>query len=320
MDFCEGGAILILSASRRTDIPCYYSEWFVNRLKAGYALTRNPMNHAQLSKITLSPDVVDCIVFWTKDAANILPHLSSIDDMGYNYYFQFTLTPYDRSIEKNLRGKTEIEATFIELSRRIGKERILWRYDPIILNDALTIDYHKREFDRLCRKLSPFTRSVTISFVDTYAKLKTNLIREISANEIYELSAFIGQTAKEHGLCAKACCEKLDLSDFGIGRASCIDKEVIEKICGCQLKLSADKNQRDCCGCVESVDIGAYNTCLNECVYCYANSSVASAERRNKSHNPNGELLVGVAAGDEKITERKVKSNKVEQISLFQRR
>lgn len=218
---------MILSASRRTDIPCYYSEWFINRLKAGYALSRNPMNHAQLSKISLSPDVVDCIVFWTKDALNFMPHLTTIDDMGYKYYFQFTLTPYDSTIEKNLCDKADIENTFIKLSQTIGKERVLWRYDPIVVNDTLAVEYHKEQFARLCDKLHPYTESVTISFVDTYAKLKTNLIREITDDEIAELSAYIGQTAKNYGLTAKACCEKTDLTVYGIERASCIDKAVI---------------------------------------------------------------------------------------------
>ncbi len=130
---------MIVSASRRTDIPCYYSDWLINRLKEGFVLTRNPMNYSQVSRISLSPDVVDCIVFWTKDAKNIIPHLKIIDNMGYKYYFQFTLTPYDYTIEKNLRDKKDIVNTFIELSNLIGKERVLWRYDPIILNNRLSM-------------------------------------------------------------------------------------------------------------------------------------------------------------------------------------
>jgi hypothetical protein len=308
---------MILSASRRTDIPCYYSEWFINRLKAGYALSRNPMNHAQLSKISLSPDVVDCIVFWTKDALNFMPHLTTIDDMGYKYYFQFTLTPYDSTIEKNLCDKADIENTFIKLSQTIGKERVLWRYDPIVVNDTLAVEYHKEQFARLCDKLHPYTESVTVSFVDTYSKLKTNLIREITDEEITELSVYIGQTAKNYGLTAKACCEKTDLTVYGIERASCIDKAVIEKVCGYSLDLSADKNQRGGCGCMESIDIGTYNTCMNGCIYCYANDSTATTERRYNSHNPNSELLIGTVTDGEKTTERKVKSHKQEQIKLF---
>ena len=301
---------MILSASRRTDIPCYYSEWLVNRMKSGYVLTRNPMNSAQVSKIPLSPDVVDCIVFWTKDAANILPYLKIIDELGFRYYFQFTLTPYDNRVEKNLRDKADIENTFLELSKRIGKERVLWRYDPIILNDAINTDYHKNQFQRLCERLSPFTDSVTVSFVDTYKKLRTSLIRTITDDEIAELSEFIGQTAKDCGLTVKACCEKNNLTPYGIEKASCIDKAVIEKACGYPLDLSKDKNQRIGCGCMESIDIGMYNSCMNGCIYCYANNNPISVAKRFYSHDPSSELLIGTVADSEKITERKVNSKK----------
>lgn len=308
---------MILSASRRTDIPCYYSQWFMNRIRAGFLLTRNPMNHAQLSRITLSPDVVDCIVFWTKDAANILPHIDELDGRCYKYYFQFTLTPYGKDIELNLRPKAEIEDTFTVLSGRIGRERVVWRYDPIIVNEALTVNYHKAEFLRLCRKLSSFTDTVVISFVDMYPKLKSDVIRPVTTDEMMELSEYIGKTAKEYGLRAVACCEKDNLTKYGIERSSCLDRKRIGKICGCTFDFKSDKNQRDGCGCVESIDIGAYNTCLNGCIYCYANDSFTTTLRRHESHNPESELLIGTVVDGEKITDRKVKSNKEERIMLL---
>ena len=282
----------------------------MNRIRAGYVLIRNPMNHKQLSRLSLSPDIVDCIVFWTKDAANIIPHLDELDNSGYKYYFQFTLTPYGQDIEPNLRPKSEIEDTFIKLSNRIGKNRVVWRYDPIILNDKLNIGYHKTHFYRLCEKLSTYTDTVTMSFVDMYAKIKTPLIRTLTDEETSELSEFIGKTSKEFGLHAVACCEEDELTKYGIDRSSCIDKERIEKICNCSLNVKEDKNQRSGCGCVESVDIGAYNTCLNGCVYCYANDKLSSVKRRYDAHNTESELLVGAVADSEKITDRKVKSNK----------
>ncbi|ACV60982.1 Domain of unknown function DUF1848 [Desulfofarcimen acetoxidans DSM 771] len=301
---------MILSASRRTDIPCFYSDWFMNRIRAGYVLTRNPMNHAQLSRIPLSPEIVDCIVFWTKDAKNIMPHLGVLDGMGYKYCFQFTLTPYNRSLERNLRGKAEIEDTFIALSKQIGKKQIIWRYDPIILNSTLDIAYHRAQFERMCDKLADYTETLIISFVDIYTKLKTNLIREITPDEIIKLSKFIGKTAKAYGLSVVACCEKDSLIQYGIEKASCIDKIMLEKVCGCKLNILPDKNQRPGCGCMESVDIGAYNTCLNGCVYCYANGNPAVIERRYNSHNPQNELIIGTVADKEKIMERKVKSHR----------
>lgn len=297
---------MILSASRRTDIPCYYSEWFINRLKEGYVLTRNPMNHSQVSKIELSPDIIDCIVFWTKDAKNIMPYLKILESMKYNYCFQFTITPYGRNIEKNLREKAEIEDTFIALSNAIGKDRVSWRYDPIILNEDLTINYHKDKFERLCDKLYKNTGSVTISFVDLYKKLKTNIVRTICEIEMAELGEFIGQTAKKYGLTAKACCEKMDLTAFGIEKASCIDCTVIEKICGYKLDIKTDKNQRENCGCAESIDVGTYNTCKNGCVYCYANHCENSVEANMKMHNSNSEMLNDALKAGEKVKDRRI--------------
>ena len=308
---------MIVSASRRTDIPAYYTPWLMNRLRAGSVLMRNPMNHAQLSRVSLAPEVVDCIVFWTKDAANLLPHLDEIDRLGYRYYFQFTLTPYGRGIETNLRPKEEIENTFIELAKRIGKERIVWRYDPILLNEAVTVDDHRVQFRRMCEKLTPYADALTLSFVDIYPKLKSAPIRKLTDAEVAELAAFIGETAKEHGLPAAACCEAHDLAPYGIARASCIDKARIEKVLGYELDLPADPNQRPGCGCSQSIDIGAYNTCANGCVYCYANDSLASAKRRNEAHDPAGELLIGTVAPGETIVERAIRSNRKAQLGWF---
>lgn len=308
---------MILSASRRTDIPCYYAQWFMNRIRSGYVLTRNPMNPSQLSRLSLSPDIVDCIVFWTKDPQNIMPCLPELDQLGYHYYFQFTLTPYDQTLEQGLRAKAQLEDTFIQLSTRIGRERVVWRYDPIILNDQIDIAFHKAEFRRMCETLSPYTDTVVISFVDLYAKLKTTLLREITNEEIAELSRFIGRTAKEFGLHPAACCEQEDLTQYGIARSSCIDQKRIEKIIGCPLQITPDKNQREACGCCASVDIGAYNTCLNGCVYCYANTSRNAILRQIKQHDPKGELLIGGITEAEQPRERKAASNKVMQTSLF---
>lgn len=308
---------MILSASRRTDIPAFYSDWLMERLKAGYVLVRNPMNHAQISRITLSPDIVDCIVFWTKDPQNMLDKLPVLDKMGYRYYFQFTLTPYDKTIEKNLRDQTEIESTFIELSRDIGSERVIWRYDPIILNHQIDIAFHKEQFERLCEKLYPYTKTVIISFVDMYHKLKTNLIHEITIDEMIELSAFIGQTAAKYDLTARACCEAFDFTLYGIQQSHCIDAQLIERICGGALDIKQDKFQRANCGCVQSIDIGAYNTCVNGCVYCYANHSLSNAVKNYQQHDSQNELLMGTISNDTKIIERKVSSNIDGQIKLL---
>ena len=163
---------MIISVSRRTDIPAFYSEWFFNRLKAGEVLVRNPMNARQISKIKLTPDAVDGIVFWTKNPAPMLDRLYLLKD--YIYYFQFTLNAYGKEIESGVPSKNRfVIPTFQRLSDLIGPDRIVWRYDPIFLNETYTIDYHIYYFEKLARRLSPFTRKCTISFLDSYRNIES---------------------------------------------------------------------------------------------------------------------------------------------------
>ncbi|MEO2798907.1 DUF1848 family protein, partial [Flavonifractor plautii] len=159
---------MILSVSRRTDIPRWYSEWLLRRLRAGEVLVRNPYRPGQLRRVPLSPAVVDAIVFWTKDPAPLLPWLDELDGMGYRYLFQFTLTPYGPEIEPGLRDKRAIVETFQVLGRRLGRGRVLWRYDPILFTDAIGLAWHEARFRKLCKALSPFTDQVTVSFLDPY--------------------------------------------------------------------------------------------------------------------------------------------------------
>ncbi len=288
--------IMILSASRRTDIPCFYSDWFMNRLKEGFALYRNPMNHSQICRVSLKPEEIDGIVFWTKDPDPMLDKLERLDTMGYPYYFQFTLTPYDKSIESNLRDKKEILTTFRQLSGRLGKHRVLWRYDPIILNEALTMEFHLNKFDYLCRELAGCTEICTISFVDNYQKLgrrvKEEVIKDITEGHMHQLAASMAETARPYGIELRACCEEVDLSPDGVKAASCIDKGVIERIVGHPVTVRRDKSQRLHCGCMQSVDIGAYNTCRNGCIYCYANHSEASIRENLTRHHSESPFLI----------------------------
>lgn len=307
---------MILSVSRRTDIPCYYAEWFMNRIRAGYVLTRNPMNHAQLYRIPLSPAFVDCIVFWTKDAQNILPFLDDLDAYGYPYYFQFTITPYGRDLEPGLRDKATIINTFCALSQRIGPERVLWRYDPIILNDTYTIAYHKEQFARMCQIIAPYTSRVTISFVDLYSKLHTALLRSITSAEMEVLCSSFSAIAQSYRLPVYACCEDVGLAPYGIQQAACIDRTLVSSLCGESLKIPRDSNQRPGCGCAASIDIGAYDTCLNGCVYCYANRSASSASRRYAQYDPASELLFGHVQEGETVQIRKVSSYKNRETQL----
>jgi len=311
---------MILSVSRRTDIPNYYSEWFFNRLKEGFLYVRNPMNFHQISEIKISPDVVDCIVFWTK---NPLPMMERLDELeAYNYYFQFTLTGYGNDVERNLPNKkTSVIPIFQELSNRIGKEKVVWRYDPIFFSNRYNAKYHLKAFRSIAEALSGYTEKCVISFLDIYPKNKKNmdnlLSYDLSDSELREFAKELSNIAKENHIKIGSCAEKIDLDEYGIIHNSCIDKELIEKIIGCKLKINKDKNQRIECGCVESVEVGTYNTCKNGCVYCYANYSAKSVESNFQKYDPLSPLLCGHIEKDDKISTRKVVSLKETQISIF---
>lgn len=308
---------MIISASRRTDIPCFYSEWFMERIRAGYVLVRNPMNASQVSRVVLNPEVVDCIVFWTKDAGNMMNQLASLDEAGYRYCFQYTVTPYGNDLERHLRSKKEILENFKKLSTRLGKHRVIWRYDPIIINERYPVSYHAEAFAAMCGELSGYTDRVVISFVDPYRKIQDKGIREIPEPVMREVAGKIGKTAAHCQIRAQSCGEIADLEDCGIRRGACIDREILEQACGCRLDLKRAKGQRPACQCAESIDIGAYNTCLNGCVYCYANYSERSIRENRKKHDRNSEFLLGSRRETDRIYERRQESCRICQETLW---
>ena len=302
---------MIISASRRTDIPTYYSEWFMNRIREGYALARNPMNAHQVSRISLSPEVVDGIVFWTKNPAPMLDKLPQLKD--YMYYFQFTLNAYEQDVEADVPLKHKyIVPTFQRLSEMIGPERVVWRYDPILLSDKYTFDYHVKYFELLAKKLAPYTQKCTISFLDMYVKTERNVaglnIQPWTLELQDAMAKSLAEIAHSYGLELETCAEGIELEKYGIKHAHCIDGELFAKLLGCPLKVGKDKNQRKECGCVDSVDIGAYNTCRNGCRYCYANFNAKMVQNNQQRHNPLSPLLLGELQPDDKVTERKMTS------------
>ena len=310
---------MIISVSRRTDIPCFYSEWFFNRIKEKLVYVRNPMNIHQISKISLEPDLVDCIVFWSKNPKPMMEKLHLIND--YFYYFQFTLNPYEQDIEINLPLKKEIIETFKKLSDKIGPEKIIWRYDPILLNDKYTITYHIDNFDKFAGILKGYTEKVIFSFVDFYKRITENikLINgiEITIEEKNIIAEKFSKIAKENNLLIDTCAENIDLSKYGISHARCIDDRLIAKIAGHNFIAEKDKNQRPECGCIKSIDIGEYNSCSNGCIYCYANYSGTLVEKNIKKHIRLAPLLVGDINSDDIISERKMVCNKTFQTELF---
>ena len=312
---------MIVSASRRTDIPARYAAWFMQRIRAGEVFTRNPRNPAQLVRVPLDPDTVDGIVLWTKDPAPLVPHLEELTQRGFAWYIQFTLTPYDRSIERGLRDKAAIEDTFCEIAARFGAQHLVWRYDPILLNEQLDVPWHREQFARLCEKFSGCTDTVTVSFVDLYGRRSDLRFRAPDTQEEAELAAFIGSCAPRFGIRPVACCEQQSrLAPFGIAQAACIDPVRLGAIGGWPLAVQRDKNQRPGCGCAAAVDIGAYDTSTNGCIYCYATHDKEGlrAARAAAAHDPAAPLLCGSIAPGEVPREYPAKSLRTAQLSLFE--
>lgn len=311
---------MIISASRRTDIPTYYSEWLLNRLREEYVLVRNPMNIHQIGRINLSPDVVDGLVLWTKNPIPMLGRLSELEK--YNYYFQFTLNAYGKDVEPHVPSKKDtIIPAFIHLSKRIGRDRIIWRYDPIFLNADYTMEYHCKYFKRLAAILSEHTEKCTVSFLDLYKNTARNVqplqIQIETHDQQLELLSTFSEIAHHYGIYIDTCAEVIDSSSLNIPHACCIDKERLERLGNCKLHVEKDRNQRPECGCIASIDIGAYNTCKNGCLYCYANYSGKTVQANSEKHNPNSPLLFGEVGEDDKIIERKVESWKTFQNTMF---
>lgn len=321
---------MIISASRRTDIPAFYSRWFLNRLREGYVLVRNPMNPTQVSRIDLDRGITDGIVFWTKnprpmmekpdrsDNLEQLDHLEQLEQLGFSsYYFLFTITPYGQDLEKHLPPEEEIMDTFIHLSQRIGKARVIWRYDPVLLTGAIDIDYHRRQFRYMAERLGEHTETCIFSFLDMYKKCQRNLknidIQAITQDDMLRLAGIFKEISHRFGIRLVSCAESIDLTPLGVAHGKCIDDDLLEHTGGFRLKIKKDKNQRKTCQCVESTDIGAYDTCGHGCLYCYANADMATALSNRGRHNPDSPLLLGELSPQDTITRRSgLKSFRVE--------
>ncbi len=277
------------------------------------------MNPRQISRIALDPQNVDCFVFWTKYPVNFIERLSLLRD--YKFYFQFTVTPYDQEIERGLPEKELVIDVFRNLADKIGVDRVIWRYDPILLsNRKYSIAYHQEHFSRLCEKLGRYAKKCIISFYDNYrfagANTRSLNLRDIQPGDMQELGASFARIAKLHGMQIETCAEAIDLSEYGIKHGRCVDNRMISEILGHNIEIGKDKTQRELCGCVESVDIGSYSTCLNHCLYCYATRSFADASSRFKQHNPESPLLFGELTCQDKVTTRKNRSLKIQQSEL----
>lgn len=283
---------MIVSASRRTDIPALYGEWFMNRLTAGSVLVPNPRFGHQLRQVNLSRDAVDCIVFWTKNPMPFLPHLEPLKAAGYRFYFEWTLNPYNRTVEPNLPDKGQLIRAFQDLSRRIGKAGVDWRYDPILLTDSFSVNDHVRAFTELCQELAPFTERCILSFVDPYAHLDKS-IHQLSLDEIASVASQFAEIAASCQLPLYSCAETIDLDEYGIRHGACIDPAKVEQITGQAIRARKDRGQRQACCCMESTDIGIYDTCIHGCTYCYATKKMQTAIDHYRDHDVDAPMLTG---------------------------
>lgn len=311
---------MILSVSRRTDIPAFYADWFFHRLQAGYVLVRNPYRFHAVSRIALSPDVVDGIVFWTKNPAPMLARLNELRD--YPFYFQCTATAYGTDLEVHVPDK---DCTVLPAMRRlaemIGPERVIWRYDPVLLSPKYTVDFHRQRFTQMAKTLQGSTKRCVISFLDLYPSMQKEAarlgLRAPDRQEAETLAAYFADIAAQNGIKAETCAENIDLAHLGIAHGCCIDKALLEKIGGFKLHTKKDLNQRPFCGCCASVDIGTYATCPGGCVYCYANRGAAAAKNAFAAHDAHAPLLLGQLLPDDIVTEKVMRSEKDTQMQLF---
>ena len=319
-------APIIVSASRSTDIPTFYADWFVERWKAGYVKWINPFNRVPLYVSFKNTKVV---VFWTKNPKPMMKHLDFLDENIKNYYFQFSLNDYDK---EGFEGKVpRLESrikTFKELSNKIGKEKVVWRFDPLLLTNKINVKELLKRLEKIGDELYQYTNKLVFSFADIgiYKKVENNLTKsniqyiEFSLESMLQFAVGLEKLNKKWGLDLATCAEKFDLNKYGINHNKCIDDDLmidlfhhdkeLMKFLGVKFiepslfdsgseitktKKLKDQGQREACGCIMSKDIGQYNTCRHECVYCYANSSNAVVLKNYNSHksNPNADTITG---------------------------
>lgn len=294
---------MIVSVSRRTDIPAFYSKWFLNRVRQGSCLVPNPFNRQQVTEIDLSPGQVDAFVFWTRNPRPLMPHLEELDARGYHYYFLFTLIGYPKRIDPGSPQTDTALKTFLELSERIGPDRVTWRYDPIVLSELTGPDFHRVNFHRIARELNGAVRRCIISFVRPYRKARSRLEAaapgstapvDFESPPVRDLLFSLAEGASANGMEIFSCAGEEDFPPFGIHPSKCIDPELILKITGTLPDVPKDPYQRKECGCAASKDIGMYDSCLFGCSYCYATSSHDRARENNARHNPESPSLISV--------------------------
>ena len=293
---------MIINTGQRTDIPAFYAPWFMNRVRAGFVLTRNPFNPKRVTRYRLDPDVVDALIFCTKNPAPLLPHLTELG--RFRMFWFVTITPYGPEIEPGVPDKDQVIDSFRRLSGALGKNAVSWRYDPVFITDRYSLDFHREAFSRMASMLRGYTDQAVISFIDLYEKTVRNFpeARAVTAPERIAVAESFAAIAAENGMTVRSCFEGDGLVPYGINADGCLTQDVLERGIGAKLDLpSGYRNTvRPGCSCVMGSDIGHYNTCRHFCLYCYANYDRAAVLRNSALHDPESPLITGrLSPGDE---------------------
>ena len=293
---------MIINTGGRTDTVQYYTEWLLRRFEEGYVLSRNPLFPNKVTRYELTPDTVDCVVFCSKNYNTILPHLHKITDR-FNTYFHYTITAYGKDIEPGVPSIEESMETLIELSEQVGRQRVAWRYDPVLLTKDYTIERHLETFERMAKILAPHIDRCIFSFVEMYKKLEVNMPELIPLTERDKdtLARGLGELAGRYGITIQTCGTNGDFTRYGIHSSGCMTLDILGGANGIVFKNRKHKGPRQGCGCIETRDIGAYDTCPNGCKYCYANKNPGAASQNYKLHDPASPLLLGGVGPDDTV-------------------
>ena len=309
---------MILFASGRTDVPAFYAQWFINRIRAGFVDVRNPYYSSQVTRYRLTPELVDCIVFCTKNPAPMLPFLDEL--AGYGIYFFTTITPYGPDIEPHVPPKSQVMDDFAALSARLGKDRVCWRYDPIFVNEDYPVSAHIRAFRAMAERLQGATDRCIISFIDLYEKTKRNFpgLEEVPVSDQRFLAQALSAIGRETGIEVETCAEKEDLSAFGVTGNVCLSRETIERAAGIRLLKDLPRQRlRPQCACLPTHDIASYNCCPHLCRYCYANYDAALVAKNYARHDPDSSFLIGTSAPGDLVHQAKQVSYRDSQLLLL---
>ena len=309
---------MIINTGSRTDIPAYYSEWFYNRIREGFVCVRNPYYPSQVQRFVLSPEVVDCLIFCTKNPAPMLPRLSEIAQ--FHQFWGVTITPYGKEIEPNVPDKENVMDSLIQLSKNVGTAAVSWRYDPIFISDNYSVEFHIEAFEKMAQKLQGYVDNCVISFIDLYEKTKRNFpeVQAVRRPDRERLAREFVQIGKSCGIASRSCCEGDTLAKFGVDVSGCMTQSVIERVIGGSLQIpKSKKSVREGCDCLLGNDIGMYNTCGHACVYCYANYDNETVKRNRRLHQVDSPFLIGGWQPEDEVKEAKQESCYVGQMSLF---